>query len=525
MYNTIITVPFISIEKNEEIVGMFAREVENVHSLLNEPLVRKIPRRIILGDVHFSLCPRTFVYEDGDLLIIDRNLKDDEIDAIIKREAFIRFLPEADLPQLYDLAWFYSGNLNLWKKCPSKLVLRTLPMYRAPEYFLSIEPNESLSFLRSVTKSLLHHWRTKGKLDARIYLQILTMARGYPTVHLSKKEMRTLNAIMYTLLNGGESKVENIAMKSNQSAATVSRALKSLLNKGIIVGPYVLYHFRLGLSTYIIELEGPDEEELKFLDTFPFTYSAMVTSRGTYYVNLLVPLQVEEELKLKKLRGDGIRVGKRIGWSFDMIPLPPQKPELVLGRMLDAYESSEDTPISATELLKAQKPPIHLDEKDMLVLKEIEERGRISREEMRIMGIPNPAERFAKYRKFGLVVKGYFPTGLGIGEGVIMRINAPFKDFLRVKKALSSVSSTVIFFTEGGLEGITCLALVSEKLIGPFIRAAKLLFGDSLERIEIASMITPSNWHVPVELWNVEEQRFEMKVEEFMKAFSKRLRS
>lgn len=522
LHNTIIIVLSINTEKNEELTEKFIREVENIQSFLKELPVRNIPRKVILGDVPHSLCPRSFVNEDSMVLIIDKNLKDEEIYAIIKREAFIRFLPDADFPELYDLAWFYSGNLNLWMKCPSRLILRTMPMYRAPEDFLSIDPEDSQSFLKSTIKTLLHHWKARGKIDARTYLKILATTKGYPAVRLSKKEIKTLNAIMYTLLDEGESKVERIAVKSGQSAATVSRALRNLVSKGVIVGPYALYHFRLGLSSYLIELEDPDEEELNFLDAFPFTYSAIVTSSDTYYINLLVPNHLEG--KFRNLSGSGIKIGKRIGWSFDMVP-ESQKPELVLERMLDAYESSGDTPLSAAELLKAQKPPIQLDEKDMLALKEVEERGRVSRDEMRMMGIPNPAERFAKYRKAGLVVKGYFPTGLGIGEGVIMRINVPFKDFLRVKNALSSASSVVVFFTEGGLYGVTSLSLVSEKLIGPLIRAAKLVFGDSLERIEIASMIVPSNWHIPVELWNVEEQRFEMNVDEFMKAFSRRLRS
>ncbi|MEM4580827.1 MAG: hypothetical protein QW092_00500 [Candidatus Korarchaeum sp.] len=105
-----------------------------------------------------------------------------------------------------------------------------------------------------------------------------------------------------------------------------------------------------------------------------------------------------------------------------------------------------------------------------------------------------------------------------------MRIDAPFKDFLRVKRALSSVSSVVLSFTEGELHGITGVAFLSGSMVGPFVRALKTIFGSKLERVELASSLGPSSWQVPVELWNVEEQRFEMDLGEFKRAFSGRLR-
>ncbi|MEM2542343.1 MAG: hypothetical protein QXR35_02640, partial [Candidatus Korarchaeum sp.] len=247
-----------------------------------------------------------------------------------------------------------------------------------------------------------------------------------------------------------------------------------------------------------------------------------VTLSDTYYVNVLVPQHLERDFG--ELKGDGMRIGKRVALSFDMLPIPFSSPELVVERMLSGYESASDTPLNLIELSRARKPPIRLDDKDILALRELEERGKISRDGMRSMGIPNPAERFAKYRKAGIVIKGYFPTGLGLGEGVVMRIDAPFKDFLRVKRALSSVSSVVLSFTEGELHGITGVAFLSGSMVGPFVRALKTIFGSKLERVELASSLGPSCWQVAVELWNVEEQRFEMDLGKFKRAFSGRLR-
>lgn len=509
-------------EKNDELTEKFLREIESIRSLLNEEVIRNIPNRVVLRDVKTSSCPRSFIIEDKGILVIDSKLKDDEIDAIVKRESLIRFLPETDFPQIYDLAWYYSGNVNLWSKCSSEIRLRTLPIYRAPRDFLLIDSRNSLSVLRSFLKLLLRRWREEGRICIRTFLKIFLTIRGYPNIRMSKKEIRTLSSLLRTLLDGGESKVESLAARSGQSPASVSRALRDLMSKGVVVGPYVLYPLNMGLSTFIIELENPEEEELRFLDEFPFTYSALVTLSDTYYVNVLVPQHLERDFG--ELKGDGMRIGKRVALSFDMLPTPFSSPELVVERMLSGYESASDTPLNLIELSRARKPPIKLDDKDILVLKELEDRGKISRDGMRSMGIPNPAERFAKYRKAGIVIKGYFPTGLGLGEGVVMRIDAPFKDFLRVKRALSSVSSVVLSFTEGELHGITGVAFLSGSMVGPFVRALKTIFGSKLERVELASSLGPSSWQVPVELWNVEEQRFEMDLGEFKRAFSGRLR-
>ncbi|MCS7103138.1 MAG: MarR family transcriptional regulator, partial [Candidatus Korarchaeum sp.] len=422
----------------------------------------------------------------------------------------------------YDLAWYYSGNMTLWSKCPSELRLRTLPIYRAPQDFLLIDQRIALSVIRSVTKLLLQYWRIEGKVSIRTFLRTLLAARGYPFIQMSRKEIRTLGSLLRTLLDGGEAKVERLAVKSGQSPASVSRAIRDLIRKGVITGPYVIYPLNLGLSTYIIELENPEEEELRFLDEFPFTYSALVTSSDTYYVNLLVPQHLERAFE--ELKSDGMRIGKRIALSFDILPHSFSSPELVMEKMLEGYESAGDTPLNLLELSRARKPSIKLYDKDILALKEVEERGKVSRDRMRSMGIPNPAERFAKYRKVSIVVKGYFPTGLGLGEGVIMRIKVPFRDFLRVKRALSSVSSVVLSFTEGELYGITGVAFLRGEILGPFVRSLRTLFGSKLERVELASSLGPSSWQVPVELWNVEEQRFEMDFEAFKRAFSKRLR-
>ncbi len=510
------------IEKNEDITERFLREIQNIRFLLGESPIRNINKKVVLGRVEGSSCPRLGVIDEGDLIIVDKNLSVDEVDAVIKREAFINFLPEVDFPQIYDLAWFYSGHLALWSKCPSRARLRTLPLYRSPEDFLSINPKNALDVIRSIARSLISLWREGSEITLRKFLELFMAARGYPFIHMSKKEKRVLSSLLYVLIHEGEAKIERLSIKSGLSLATVSRAVRDLVNKGIIVGPYVLYLSRLGLSTYLMELRNPRDEEIRFLDEFPFTYSAFITSSNIYYVNLLIPHQIEPVFE--NLRGSGIRFGKRIALSFNMMQDPLISPELVLGRMIDGYHFAEETPEELKELDSPRKPQISLDKRDLLALKEIEERGRVTRDQLRGMGLPNPAERFSKYRKAGIVVKGYFPTGLGMGEGIVFRINAPFKNFSSVRGAFSRVCSVILSFTEGDLSGVTGVALVSGEMIGPLMRATKIIFRERLELMEPAIATGPSSWQVPVDLWNEEKQEFEFDIRSFIEAFSDRIK-
>jgi hypothetical protein len=192
--------------------------------------------------------------------------------------------------------------------------------------------------------------------------------------------------------------------------------------------------------------------------------------------------------------------------------------------MIDGYYSAKETPEEMKELTSPRKPLIPLDRKDLLALKEIDERGRVSRDQLRGMGLPNPAERFSRYRKAGIVVKGYFPTGLGMGEGIVFRIDVPFKDFLRIEGAFSRVCSVILSFTEGDLSGVTGVALVNGEIIGPLMRAAKILFRERLELMEPAIAAGPSSWQVPVDLWNEEKQEFEFDIRSFMEVFSDRIK-
>ncbi len=510
------------LEKIEDLTKPFMEEVKRVEKELEIGLIRRIPKKVMLADVKVENDLRSGAEErDGDLLI-SKDLPPDKIESVIKREAFILFLPPLNFPHIYDLAWAYSGaDTSWWSECTQRVELPTAPPYNAPEIFQSYNFRERTRVISSIAKAInLLYMKRGADIDLKDYLLLVSISRRYPSIRLSKRELLVLKSLVY-VTNSEDAKLENLAKYTGLSLASVSRALKDLISKGIVHGPYAVFTLRMGLPTYMMELQDPLPEEIKFIDKFPFTYNAYVTENGTHYILFTIPMKYEK--LFAKLKGRGLRTGKEILFSFDIHSLDDIEPEKVLGLMVDGYMKVSDTPPTWREIYRGSKPPIKLDKKDILALSVINSQGRASRSYLRKIGVPNAAERFARYRRNGLVVKGYFPTGVGLGEPILVRLNASYKDFLRIREALSRVASPIMFYTEGSLSGITSVILVNEKVLGTLIKSLRTLFADQLIDVEHLMVAGPSNWQIPVDLWNEREQTFEMDIRSVFEAFSHRL--
>ncbi len=510
-------------EKNEDYTEIFLEEVKRVEKELEEAPIRPIPKKVILADVKLENNIRSGIREEGGNLLISKDLSPDRINTVIKREAFALFLPNADFPQIYDLAWAYANaDPKWWSKCASEVNIPTMPRYFAPELFQWYKAKDKWQIIKSVTKALifLYKRRSDEKISLKEYLMLTTIAMRYPSVKMSKRELIVLKSLVHAIRSGG-AKLENLSKYTGLSLASISRALRDLIGKGIVHGPYVIYLPRIGLSTYLMELKDPTESEIEFIENFPYAYTTYVTLGGDYYIYFLIPSKYENIFS--QFNGKGMRLGKAEGFSFDLHSLATIEPEEVLGLMASGYNSAQDTPLEWRDIYRASKPPIKLDRADMLALSVINSRGKASRSYLRKIGVPNAAERFARYRKHGIIIKGYYPVGVGLGEALLVRLNLPYKDLLRVRMAFSRVSSPIIFFTSGRLNGITAVIFVNEHIMGTVIKSIHIFFKNYLEKIEYLVVIGPPNWQLPIDLWNEREQGFEMDLTPFVEAFSSRL--
>lgn len=520
---TIIGVIEKDTEKIEDVTELLLEEAKKIEKDLRIPPLRRIPKRVLLADVEIERNLRSGVKEQGGNLLISRHLTPDKISSVIKREAFILFLPPLDFPHILDLAWAYSNaDPSWWSECTAKVSLFTAPYYHAPSIFLSYSIRERLLLIRSIAKAIRLLYSKRGS-DLRLedYLLLVSISRGYPSIRLTRKEIRVLGSLVF-VVKSGDAKLENLVKHTGLSLASVSRALRDLISKRVLHGPYAVVPPRIGLFVYLMELVNPSDKEIRFIEGFPYIYNIYVSQRDIYYVHLLIPVKYEKIFS--KLSGKGLRVGRQVLFSFDIHSLGEVRPEEVLELMADGYYGAPDTPPSWRELCKGMKPPIKLDKKDLLALSIINDQGKAPRSYLKGIGVPNAAERFARYRENGLVIKGYFPTGVGLGEAIVARFNAPYRDFLRIRGALSKVSSPMMSYTEGALDGITAVIFVNERILGTLVKSLRTLFKDQLIDLEHLLTAGPSNWQIPVELWNEEEQAFEMDVHSFLEAFSPRLK-
>ncbi len=510
-------------EKNEDYTEIFINEVKKIEKELEEVPIRPIPKKVILADVKLENNIRSGIKEEEGNLLISKNLSPDKMNIVVKREAFTLFLPQVDFPQIYDLAWAYANaDLKWWSKCTSEVNIPTMPRYFAPEIFQWYKAKDRWQVIKSITKALLflHKQRPSEIISLKEYLMLTTIAMRYPSVKMSKRELIVLKSLVHAIRSGG-AKLEILSKYTGLSLASISRALRDLISKGVVHGPYVIYLPRVGLSTYLMELTNPTKDEIEFLEGFPYAYTTYITLRGIHYIYFLIPSKYEDVFS--QLNGKGMRLGKAEGFSFDLHSLTAIEPEEVLGLMASGYNSAQDTPLEWRDIYRASKPPIKLDRADMLALSVINSQGKASRAYLRKIGVPNAAERFAKYRKYGIIIKGYYPVGVGLGEALLVRLNSPYKDLLRIRMALSRVSSPIIFFTNGKLNGITAVIFVNEHIMGTVMKSIQILFKRYLEKMDYLVVIGPPNWQLPIDLWNEKEQSFEMDLKPLIETFSPRL--
>ncbi len=510
-------------EKNEDYTSIFIEEVKKIEKGLEEAPIRPIPRRVTLADVKLENNIRSGVKEERGNLLISRDLSTDKMNVVMKREAFTLFLPQVDFPQVYDLAWAYANaDPKWWSKCTSEVNIPTMPRYFAPEVLQWYKAKNRWQVIKSITKALLFLYKQHPDkvISLKDYLTLTMIAMKYPSVRMSKRELIVLKSLVHAIRLGG-AKLESLSKYTGLSLASISRALRDLISKGVIYGPYVIYLPKMNLSTYLMELKNPTKDEIEFLENFPYTYTTYVTLRNVNYIYFLIPSKYENVFS--QLNGREMRLGKAEGFSFDLHSLATIEPEEVLGLMASGYNSAQDTPLEWREIYRSSKPPIKLDKADMLALSAINSRGKASRTYLHRIGVPNAAERFAKYKKHEIIVKGYYPAGVGLGEALLVRLNLPYKDLLRVRAAFSSVSSPIIFFTSGGLVGMIAIIFANEHIIGTVMKSIRILFKDHLEKIDYLLSIGPSNWQLPIDLWNEEEQSFEMNLDPFIRTFSPRL--
>jgi len=263
----------LNLRELTDLKDLFIKEVEKVSSIMEEDPVRDIPEMVVL-DFSKSTGYRAGCSFEGRKLVISKDLAPSQVQTVLRREAFITLLPREldDVPQVYDLAWAYATeDRSWWERCTSRVSDPSLPVYDAPSLFEGVKGERRVKVLRTMLKAL--RWASSmGKVEFRDYFALLLSLLRPCVQEFSRSEISVLRALAR---NPYLSRKE-LSTETKLSQATISRTLRSLMERKVVVGPEQVDLSILRMKSLILEVDHPTKEEIEALSRFPFTYRTYI---------------------------------------------------------------------------------------------------------------------------------------------------------------------------------------------------------------------------------------------------------
>ncbi len=471
------------------------QEVSNIKKAFSIEPERPLPTSVEIVDSPSSLHSKSSLSDDGRLLLSSELLE--HADAVLRKEAFSLFLPPQadDVPQVYDLAWAYSGAPSeVWESV----------RVRAPRPFDNYHPVTLFSLLTSGSKSrvirdtLLYvkASASRGQLTLPIYLYVLNRFFG--------RELRLTDAerrIVEVLSTNPYANTREIKEKARVSEASISRSLRKLRAMGYIFGPENVKLWKLGLTTVIASFPNQRKYREAFW-RFPFTYTQVVpvSSEGRVHAYLVVPRSsLSDMLRLQKV---GVELGI-VRRTIQRFNFTPQRNPLTV--MVRAYLSSKAS--GHFTLVEPEPPPIRLSRRDIKVLNHILREGRATSSSLKREGIKSAKQRLGKLRSSG-IIGNYYMVELPMGyEIVLFRLSCTHEEAERLASTLSSVTTAAVNYVEGRRSYCLALTFSTRELKSDLVRGIRAIYGDEVELAEDVMDIHPA-WLLPEELWDEWRQTF-----------------
>ncbi len=461
----------------------YREEVTNLSSLLNLK-----PEREIYPRVDPVTCPSL----DGRIPSPRKSF--------VRMLAISSFIPEeADrVEQVHDVSWAVAGvSQDLWLSC------RKVPKGPFHDYnpyeLLSLLPRELV--MKSLRSFLLYVRAAvkSGSLDfPSMYAFLLRSVNR--KVRLSKAD----RAFLRYVSRNPSCRDKDIAKDLRITRPTISRVRQKLTTLGYLFGPHNVNLAKLNLSFFVATIPNDNRYREAFWE-FPFTYTQVipVSSQAESHVFLVFPR--DGVTGLSKLADYGIRVYK-VSLSTQSLLIDPARE--VMDPMLSSYVQE---PVSVSAHQEVDKvPPNTLDEDDLRILNVVLANGRPEKRELFKLNIKSIRYRMKKLRENGLILR-YYTLQLPIGlEKVLIKVRCSSpEDVGRLYNVLKGVSSFTILWLTRENDTI-CLALAMPRVEskGDFVRALRLIYGDSLQLAEDFLDIQPG-WRIPINLWIREKSSFD----------------
>ncbi len=500
----------------DRLTSSFKKEINKACMLMGEDPVREIPEKVILDFLEVDGYRAGCLLRDR-TLVIDKKLSPRKIKTVLRREAFITLLPKEldDIPHIYDLAWAYATKeSNWWNECTSRVVDPSFPLYDVPSLFEGKSEEERISIVRTMLK-LLKWALCFGKVEFRDYFCALLSIIRPSVLEFSKSEVKILAALAR---NPYLSRKE-LSCETRLSQATISRTLKSLMNKGVVTGPEQVDLSVLRMKGLIVEVESPLPGEQEIICNFPFTYRIYFPLMSQKLIaSILLPRESIAEMR-KLLERTPLKHRYRLSpmsfQSWWVNPKPVRREE-VLEKMASSYRKIR------VEELKGEEIRVRLTKTDLAILNLVLQKGRVSASLLEKKGIRSGEDRLRKLRDARIIYKVHYISGIGLGEPLIIQAKLERDESWGLFLSLSRVASLLMAYLEGDFVGAFAIAYVRPEILPEVMRALKMVLKDRLVLLDFLLNAEEASWAIPIEFWNEKRQKFEasLAIKELFKKLS-----
>ncbi len=477
-----------------DLVSRLHTEVEGISKRTGLRIRRPLPAEVrIVEEVPGGGCTRL----DGGRLLIAKSVAK-WLPQVLRKEALILLtIPEVDyVPQVHDVAWYFSGSpRKLWLTCR---VPPEGPFHDYDPYeLLSLMPRDQLERVVGNLVEILNSSAERGSLDFETYLALLNRMAGM-RIRITESDARIVNMISKNPL------ITDKEMRSmGITGATLSRSLKKLRMLGMIFGPENVDHWKLGLTTLLVEFPNVKECRKAFW-RFPYTYSMYIPVSSGVDVRAYLSYPYHGLDGLRGILGDLIPVYLVRDAAFGISLNESGSPYEVLDEVYQLRPREGEAPSVYVE-----RPPADLDKNDLRVLNLVFKYGKVSYKLLKREGIPDPKKRLSRLRKEGYIVRIYFhgiPKGM---EKLLLMVEASYEEMHRFHSLLESVGSVLTHYIEKDrFEGLLSLVIMRPDMRGDLIWTVRSIYGDSLVLAEDFLDISPG-WRLPVDLWDENSGTFE----------------
>jgi DNA-binding Lrp family transcriptional regulator len=417
--------------------------------------------------------------------------------------------------------------IKMWEQYAPYRPLANLIKYIPFITFPQLEHKVGKQGLTEIVREICVMTKKQDPLDFEEYMTYLVIRVTLFSVALSHIELKLIEALVVE-------NIQNLTKISEENGVTlqwISRKTKDLEKRGVLRPLYKIPFSRIGIRMFFLFIRFPKgvHEIFPIVQDCPFLYSHRRMTAGYWQAHSLLGVANNEQSvrllekaveRIRDLGADAILsevVSSGARLCFDHYDIDKGEwsiPWELMQIELDRIHREDLAKVIPRIDIPARMTPLRLDETDMKMLHLIRF-GTTSvaaiRKEMGI-GQHKVASRLKAFKEDGLVSHIWEVHGLGLNENVIVEVrNREFADNLAAWSQRLPKSS-ISFIREGHLYLTLQLPKGGSSGVSTAIRSQ-----DQDVNISLMEQKVQGAWRFPIDLWDVESQKWMCPEEELSK--------